>query len=227
VLHYTGQGPKGADFYGAPAEIERFNLKERWTHLIRLLSFLVLLGTGFIFFYNNVTLLKIFFNSGGEAVVYHWVAGLIFLAASLASLGLWYQDARFAPYDREWLQKRGGYLGGKEVEVPAGRLNAGQKIFFWLTIALSLGMGLTGILMIFKSSLPLSLNFVLATIHGLTAIIMVAAVIAHSYLGTIANPGTWRALVDGKVSRQWAQKHHSECYKEVGKEAAAEEEKGK
>jgi len=226
VLHYTGQGPKGADFYGAPAEIVRFSTKERWTHLIRMLSFLVLLGTGFIFFYNNVTLLKTFFSSGREAVIYHWVAGLIFLAASLVSLGLWYQDARFAPYDKEWLEKRGGYLGGKEVEVPAGRLNAGQKIFFWLTVVLSLVMGLTGILMIFKNSLPVTLNFVLATLHGLVAIILVAAVIAHAYLGTIANPGTWRALVDGKVSRPWAKKHHSEWYKEMAGEKAVEERKG-
>ena len=216
VLHYTGQGPKVADFYGAPAEIVRFSLKERRTHLIRMLSFLVLLFTGFIFFYNNVTLLRAFFSSGKEAVVYHWVAGLIFVAASLTSLGLWYKDARFAPYDKEWLAKHGGYFGGKEVEVPAGRLNAGQKIFFWLTLILSLIMGLTGILMIFKNSLPVTLNFVLSTMHGFFAIIMVAAVIAHAYLGTIANPGTWRALVDGKVSRSWAKKHHSEWYREMG-----------
>jgi formate dehydrogenase gamma subunit len=215
VLHYTGQGPKGADFYGAPAEIVRFSLKERWTHLVRMLSFFVLLFTGFIFFYNNVTLLQVFFSSGKEAVVFHWVAGLIFVAASLVSLGLWYKDACFAPYDKEWFAKHGGYFGGKEVEVPAGRLNAGQKVFFWLTALLSLVMGMTGILMIFKNSLPLNLNFVLSTLHGFFAIIMVAAVIAHAYLGTIANPGTWRALVDGKVSRPWAGKHHSEWYKEI------------
>jgi cytochrome b subunit of formate dehydrogenase len=73
----------------------------------------------------------------------------------------------------------------------------------------------TGVLLIFKGSLPLTLNCLLSTIHGFLAVIFTAAVIAHGYLGTIANPGTWRALVDGKVSRKWAQKHHSEWYKEV------------
>jgi len=76
------------------------------------------------------------------------------------------------------------------VEVPAGRLNAGQKIFFWVTVVLSLIMGVTGILLIFKNSLPLTFNCLLSTIHGLFAIIFVAAIIAHAYLGTIANPGT-------------------------------------
>ncbi len=71
------------------------------------------------------------------------------MAGSIVSLVLWSKDARFAPYDKEWLKKHGGYVGGKEVEVPAGRLNAGQKIFFWLAVALSFIMGVTGSLLIF------------------------------------------------------------------------------
>ncbi|HLD46576.1 MAG TPA: formate dehydrogenase subunit gamma, partial [Desulfobaccales bacterium] len=216
VLHYTGQGPKRADFYAAPGEIQRFSLAERWTHLVRLVTFLVLFFTGYIFFYNNVTMLRLFFGSQSSAVIFHWVAGLIFVAASIISLCLWFKDAGFVSYDREWLRQHGGYIGGQEVEVPAGRLNAGQKIFFWVTVVLSLIMGLTGILLIFKSSLPLTLNCLLSTVHGFFAIIFVAAIIAHAYLGTIANPGTWSAMVDGKVSRLWAKKHHSEWYKEIG-----------
>ena len=175
----------------------------------------MLFFTGYIFFYNNVTMLRLFFGSQSSAVIFHWVAGLIFVAASIVSLCLWFKDARFASYDREWLKQRGGYIGGKEVEVPAGRLNAGQKIFFWVTVVLSLIMGLTGILLIFKSSLPLTFNCLLSTVHGFFAIIFVAAIVAHAYLGTIANPGTWSAMVDGKVSRLWAKKHHSEWYKEI------------
>ena len=81
VLHYTGQGPKVADFYNAPREIQRFSLAERWTHLMRLITFLVLFLTGYIFFYNNVTMLRLFFGSPNAAVIFHWVAGLIFVAA--------------------------------------------------------------------------------------------------------------------------------------------------
>jgi formate dehydrogenase subunit gamma len=54
-------------------------------------------------------------------------------------------------------------------------------------------------------------------------VIFVAAIIAHAYLGTIANPGTWRAMVDGKVSWKWAKKHHSEWYKKVKQEETSEE----
>ncbi len=215
VLHYTGQGPKGADFTYEPAELVRFNVSERWTHLVRMVTFLFLTLTGYIFFYNNVTLLRVFFDTPASAVIWHWAVGLVFLAASVVSLALWAKDAKFVDYDKEWLKKQGGYIGGHEVEVPAGRLNAGQKIFLWLSATLSFLIGLTGILLIFKNSLPLTFNCVLSTVHGLLAIIFVAAIIAHAYLGTIANPGTWRAMVDGKVSRKWAKKHHSEWYKEI------------
>jgi formate dehydrogenase gamma subunit len=223
VLHYTGQGPKGADFYASSMDIQRFSLAERWTHLCRLIAFLVLAFTGYIFFYNSVALQSLFFVTPGAAVMCHWVCGIIFLAASAVSLVLWYQDSRFALYDREWLRRHGGYLGGKEVEVPAGRLNAGQKIFFWLTLGLTVIMGVTGVLLIFKNSLAADANLLLTTIHGFCAILFVAAVIAHAYLGTIANPGTWSAMVSGKVSRIWAQKHHSEWYKDILREETVPE----
>ncbi len=63
--------------------------------------------------------------------------------------------------------------------------------------------------------------------HGFFAIIFVATIIAHSYLGTIANPGTWSAMVDGKVSRMWTKKHHSKWYKEIsaGEKPAADPDK--
>jgi formate dehydrogenase gamma subunit len=215
VLHYTGQGPKGADFTYEPADILRFKMSERWTHLLRMTSFLLLTLTGYIFFYNNVTMLRMFFSSPSVAVIVHWVTGLIFIGTSVVSAILWAKDARFAPYDKEWLKKQGGYFGGKEVEVPAGRLNAGQKVFVWLSLALSFIMGITGVLLIFKNSLPLTFNCVTSTIHGFFAVVLVAAIVAHAYLGTIANPGTWRAMVDGKVGRKWAKKHHSEWYKEL------------
>ncbi len=218
VLHYTGQGPKIADYYAAPQEILWFPLSERWTHLFRMLSFLILTFTGYIFFFNNITLMQASFGTPKTTVVVHWVFGLVFLVASAISLKLWGPYAKFVDYDKEWLAKKGGYIGGEEVEVPAGRLNAGQKIFFWLTMALTVIMGVTGIPLIFKTSLPLTWSCLLSTIHGFFAVVFVAAIIAHAYLGTIANPGTWRILVTGKVSRNWAKKHHSKWYEEYVKQ---------
>ena len=108
VLHYTGQGPKGADFTyepcGNPALPGLRALDPPDAHDSR--SCLLAL-TGYIFFYNNVTLMRLFFATPQGAIVFHWVVGLIFVAASVVSVMLWARDARFAGYDREWLRKRG------------------------------------------------------------------------------------------------------------------------
>ena len=216
ILHYTGQGPKGADLLLEPATIQRFTISERWAHLIRMISFILLAFTGGIFFYNSTRFIEIFFDTQANAVDWHIVSGVIFTIASLLSLRLWYKDARFEEYDREWLSKMGGYFSGtKDVHAPAGRLNAGQKIAFWWIFALSVIMALTGIFLVFKGYFPLALNCFITTIHGLFSIVFLATIIGHAYLGTLANPGTWRTMLDGMVGEKWAQKHHSEWYKKL------------
>jgi len=62
--------------------------------------------------------------------------------------------------------------------------------------------------LIFKFTFPLSVICVTSTIHNLAAFILLAGVFSHAYLGTVANPGTWRVLVDGYVSKIWAEHHH-------------------
>jgi len=217
TLHYTGQGPKGLDMRHEPGEIVRFGLAERWSHLIRLLAFVVLAITGYVFFISNATLAKALFGSYKIASVWHWCAGLVFTGMGLYSFGLWLKDAVFRPYDSKWFAMRGGYLGRAQdgEHAPAGRLNAGQKVFFWLSLVLTLILAATGIPLIWKEALSANTALILSTIHGLGAVLLVACALGHAYLGTIANPGTWRVLVDGKVSRAWAREHHSEWYKEI------------
>ena len=75
-------------------------------------------------------------------------------------------------------------------------------------------MGLIGVLLIFKDSLPLTFNCVMSTIHGLFAVISWPGDCPR-VPGHPGPPGTWRALIDGKVGRLWAKKHHSEWYKDI------------
>ncbi len=216
MIHYTGRGPKGADLLLEPATIERFTIAERWTHFARMITFIGLAFTGGIFFYNNAAMLGFFFDNQQSAVNWHIVYGLIFIAASIYSYKLWVKDAKFQDYDKQWMEVQGGYLTRDDnVEAPAGRLNAGQKYAFWWILILTAVMGVTGILMIFKSSLPLTLTCLISTIHGLGSVFFLATILGHAYLGTLANPGTWRTMVDGMVSEKWAKKHHSEWYKEI------------
>lgn len=217
IVHYTGAGPKGADLLLEKATIQRFSLSERWTHLARMLSFIALTFTGAIFFYNSTKLLEVFFDTQAQASLWHSIFGVIFIVASVISFKLWYKDAKFEEYDREWLQKFGGYfdMADADVHAPAGRLNAGQKIAFWWNMILTVIMAITGILLMFKGDFNVGTNCFITTIHGFFSILFVATILGHAYLGTLANPGTWRTMLDGKVGEKWAEKHHSEWYKQI------------
>ena len=211
VLHYHSYGPKRITFDPYSHEIERFSLIERVVHLIRLLSFMVLAITGLIMAFNLTLWQELLFGSSTHLVNFHIATGITFTLTTIAGTYLWFKDAIFASYDRDWVRRIGGYLGYKG-KVPAGRFNAGQKMFYWYTTVFGIVVAVTGITLLFKGSMVLAFVCVTSTIHNIFGFVMVAGVVAHAYLGTIANPGTWRVLVDGSVTREWAKHHHPNWY---------------
>jgi formate dehydrogenase subunit gamma len=45
-------------------------------------------------------------------------------------------------------------------------------------------------------------------VHGTVAVLFVAAMIAHAYIGTIGMEGAFEAMGEGTVDRNWAKQHH-------------------
>jgi formate dehydrogenase subunit gamma len=148
---------------------------------------------------------------------------VVFVLTTIAGAVLWFRDGAFESYDKEWVRKMGGYLGHKG-EVPAGRFNAGQKMFYWFSASLGILMSVTGLILIFKSSFGLPTICITSTFHNLFGFFLIAGVLAHAYLGTVANPGTWRVLVDGSVTREWAEHHHPNWFRALLKKERSEPE---
>lgn len=212
VLHYHSYGPKRITFDPYSQEIQRFSLFERGIHLFRLIAFVVLTVTGLIMAFNLHLWQDLLFSSADQMLDFHIWSGVVFIVTTVFGLFLWFRDALFASYDRDWVRRIGGYLGYKG-EVPAGRFNAGQKMFYWYTAVFGIIMSITGVILILKSTFSLATICVTSTVHNLFGFILIAGVLAHAYLGTIANPGTWRVLVDGSVTREWARHHHPNWYR--------------
>jgi cytochrome b subunit of formate dehydrogenase len=63
----------------------------------------------------------------------------------------------------------------------------------------------------------------MSTVHNFFGFVLIAGVLAHAYLGTVANPGTWRVLVDGYVTEEWAKHHHPFWYHQVVKDGPEDE----
>jgi formate dehydrogenase subunit gamma len=46
-------------------------------------------------------------------------------------------------------------------------------------------------------------------VHGVVAVLFVAAMLAHIYIGTIGMQGAFEAMGQGTVDLNWAKEHHS------------------
>jgi len=177
----------------------RFSRLERLAHLALLVSFAVLALTGF-------SLASGAEETGGLAnSALHAAGACVFVLATAVALARWLRDMLFSRLDSGWLRTMGGCLGYKG-DVPAGRFNAGQKIFFWFVCLLVVALACTGWTM--KCGGPKRLLPLAYTLHNLCACLMVLAVLAHLYLGTLANPGTLRSMFEGRVTRSWLRHHH-------------------
>jgi len=213
AAHYLLVGPKHPELAGEAPDTPRFQLWERVMHGVTLLSLLVLAGTGFAAVLTGGRLT-------GFPLLLHWIAAPFFALGMAAVTLLWAGWGRFEPFDIEWFRVFGGYLGGDVGEVPAGRFNAGQKVFFWLVAVLSMLLVASGAARMYPV-FGESGQAVMLTVHRIAALLLVCSVIAHVYLGTLANPGTIQAMLTGRVSRRWAWAHHPVWARRIGLPAPA------
>jgi formate dehydrogenase subunit gamma len=92
---------------------------------------------------------------------------------------------------------------------PAGKYNAGQKLFFWVQSLLGIVFVATGLLLWFPESFGAGLLNTMRLLHYAAALAGGLLLIVHVYLGTVAYPGTARGMIEGTVTTAWARLHHS------------------
>ena len=155
----------------------------------------------------------------GGLTVARWLhpwTGVLFFAASLWMFLHWRQDMRLEPEDKEWLgPKAVAYMKYQTDDADVGKYNGGQKLFFYAAALGALGLLVTGLLMWNPLLVPRLLSEAAILLHDLTFILFTVAIVLHIYLGTAMEPGTFRAMVRGTVSRRWARFHHGRWYRQV------------
>ena len=158
-------------------------------------------------------------NLFGGLTVARWLhpwAGVLFFAASLWMFLHWRADMHMEPGDKEWLGPQAvAYMQHRTDASDVGKYNGGQKLFFYAAALGALGLLVTGVLMWNPLLVPSLLSQVAILLHDLTFILFTVAIVLHVYLGTAAEPGTFRAMVRGTVSRRWARFHHGRWYRQV------------
>ena len=201
--HYLLFGPKRVPG-ASKRSVRRFSIWERLIHWMTVTGFLVLCGTGLYAVLVEQSALR------GMPWVVHCMAAPVFLVGLSLVMVMWARDGVFSKCDVRWALMCGGYLWwGKHA--PAERFNGGQKGYLWAAGILGLAVLVSGLGRIAPVLDPHGQE-ILYTIHRVAALLFVMAAIVHLYLGTIANPGTLGAMLLGKVSPEWAAKHHPDWW---------------
>ncbi len=159
---------------------------------------------------------------GGLAVarVIHPYAGVLFFIASGFQFFHWLGDMHFLPTEKgSWNpRKLMRYMNfDNEPDAEGGKYNPGQKVYFFAVCLGALGLLVSGVVMwspLYFSGLVRELAILL---HDITFIFFIVGVITHIYLSTAAEPGTFRSMTRGTVTRAWARLHHPGWFRDINK----------
>jgi formate dehydrogenase gamma subunit len=191
LLHYVTFGPRRVPVTLDDPQVQRYTPLQRLVHALLIFSFLALALTALMFWFSKI-------DAGGSAGRLHVWAGLVFGAALLATMILFMQDMRFISDDRRWLARWGGYFGDSG-ELPAGKFNAGQKVFFWCLVVSGLGQLLTGLILYLAPGLSGAWSQIVYTVHDALGVLLILLVLGHVYLAVFVNPGALRTVFEGRV----------------------------
>jgi formate dehydrogenase subunit gamma len=190
--------------------VQRYTLTVRIIHWAVALAYVLLFLSGFALFHPYFYWLTDLFGGGTMARVLHPFIGVALATLFLIySAGIW-RDNLLLPSDREWLRQAPKIMN-KTIEFPVeGKYNAGQKLLFWVMLALVVGLLLTG-LPIWRPYVAPSFGAparrVFALLHAALGFGMFAAIGVHIYAAYWTR-GSISAMVRGYVTRRWARFHY-------------------
>jgi formate dehydrogenase subunit gamma len=149
----------------------------------------------------------------------HPYAGSLFFVMSVVQFFHWRADMHLQPSDRDWIgPKAFTYMHHADSKADSGKYNGGQRLFFIAVTLGAIGLLVSGIIMWFPLSFPVIVRELAILLHDVTFILFLVAVITHIYVGTAAEPGTFRSMTRGTVTRGWARLHHPDWFRDVTKE---------
>lgn len=191
----------------------RFNLFERVNHWMVASSFIVLMLSGLNLTFGRhlilpllgpeaFTTLSMWGKVAHNFLSFPFTLGLVFMFL------LWVKDNIPNGGDIAWLKAGGGLMGKNHP--PADRFNAGQKGVFWLTVLGGSAVAISGYVLVFPFQVTdVSGQQLAHVVHGVLAMLMIAAMLGHIYIGSIGMEGAFDAMGSGRVDYNWAKDHHS------------------
>lgn len=192
----------------------RFASFERFTHWLTASCFIVLGLTGLNISFGRTLILPVFgagtFStlSAWGKLAHNYLAFPFMLGIALMFV-IWIKDNVPGRLDVNWIKNGGGLLKNGE-HPPAKRFNAGQKGMFWMVVGFGTLMSVSGWFLLFPY-IPADVTTLQfwAVVHAVVAVLFVAGILAHIYIGSVGMEGAFEAMGSGEVDLNWAKQHHS------------------
>ena len=200
-------------------KVMRFTAFERFSHWLTAVSFVLLGLTGLNITFGKLVLLPVigaeaFSNFAQTAKYVHNFVSFSFVAGLFLIVTLWIRDNIPRRVDVDWVKQGGGFIKSKHA--PAGRFNAGEKLVFWFALGAGIAVIVSGYLLLFPFYLVNIAGMQGAqVVHAVVAMLFVAVILAHIYIGTLGMEGAFEAMGTGEVDLNWAKEHHDQWLTEA------------
>ncbi len=227
---YAIRGPVKLRSGESGVQVQRHSVNARFVHWLLAALFIVLGITGLLLLFGRPLLIPLIGKSAfgvaaSASKEVHNLLGLLFPVALVLMFFNLVRRNLYEKGDLTWFAKGGGMLG--KGHASAGKFNGGEKVLFWLTVFLGIGISVTGYILDF----PAIASWIVTVcpdfsqyrhvmeythiVHGVIAVVFIALVVGHIFLAVFFVRGTLSGMTRGQVDANWAKEHHDRWYTEV------------
>ena len=213
VIFYLWRGMVRLEAGRSGRTLVRFNAFERGVHWMTATCFVILAISGLNITFGRPLLLPLLgpetFTAWSQWAKYaHNFLSFPFTLGVVLIFLMWIAGNIPNRVDFQWLKAGGGIVG--QEHPPAQRFNAGQKLIYWIVVLGGGAAAATGYLLLFPFYVTDIAGMQIAqVIHSVVAMLFIAAMLGHIYIGTIGMEGAFEAMGTGEVDVNWAKQHHS------------------
>jgi formate dehydrogenase subunit gamma len=212
IVFYLWRGMVRIETGRSGRTIVRFNAFERFVHWMTATCFIILALSGLNITFGKPLLLPLIghdsFTAWSQWAKYaHNYLSFPFTIGVFLIFLIWIAGNIPNRVDVEWLKRGGGIVGHDHPS--SYRFNAGQKMIYWIVVLGGAAVSASGYLLMFPFyGTDIATMQAAQIAHAVVAVLFIAAMIGHIYIGTIGMEGAFEAMGTGTVDLNWAKEHH-------------------